>query len=86
VINWAVTLVTVELKILLQPTTVAGVTLLQLPLSVVTFPALVAAHKPVASGVKLLVFNVFGFCSHQSKSWVILGNWVNTDTGKNHFS
>jgi hypothetical protein len=40
VVNWAGTVVIIELKILLHPTTVVTATLLQLPLSVVTIPVL----------------------------------------------
>jgi hypothetical protein len=46
-------------------TTLAPATLLQLPLSVVTIiPALVAVHKVVVCGVKLLMFSVFRLGSH----------------------
>ena len=59
-INWAVIVVIVELKILLQQHGTGNI-----PLSVVTIiPALVAAEKVVVCGVKLLVFSVFRLGSH----------------------
>jgi hypothetical protein len=70
--KWAATVEIVELKILLQPITVAmASTLLQLPLSVVTInPALVAVHKVVVCIVKLLMFSVLKLGGDQSPASV----------------
>ncbi len=63
VVTWAVGVVIVELKKLLQQHGTGNI-----PLSVVTtIPALVAAHKVVVCGVKLLMFSVlFRLGDHQS--------------------